>query len=115
MLLGGLLLRVDVEVGDVRVVFCSGDEAVDGDVCLGCPGLFGGGTVGDSKGVFVGADDFVEEEVDVGVAVPFDALCGSHLFSLVIAGVCRLNHGETCGGFFTPCLGLPVGFGLFGL
>ena len=31
MLLDWLLLRVDVEVGDVRVVFCSGDEAVDGD------------------------------------------------------------------------------------
>ena len=31
MLLGGLLLRVDVEVGDVRVFFCSCDEAVDGD------------------------------------------------------------------------------------
>ena len=59
MLLGGLLLRVDVEVVDLRLVFGTRDLAEDFHVCLGCSGLLGGGTVGDREGVFVGADDFV--------------------------------------------------------
>ena len=113
MLLGGLLLRVDVEVGDVGVVFCSCDEAVDGDCEFGCAGLFRGCAVDDGEGVFT--NNFVELEVDVGVAVPFDALRGGLLFGFAVAGVCCRDHGETCGGFFTPCLGLLVGFGLLGL
>ena len=113
MLLGWLLLRVDVEVGDVRVVFCSCDEAVDGDWEFGCAGPFRGGTVDDGEGVFT--NNFVELEVDVGVAVPFDALRGGLLFGFAVAGVCGGDHGESGGGFFTPCLGLLVGFGLLGL
>lgn len=113
MLLDGLLLRVDVEVGDVRVVFRSGDEAVDGDWEFGCAGLFRGCAVDDGEGVFT--DGFVELEVDVGVAVPVDTVCGGLLLSLVIAGVCCGDHGESGGGFFSAGLGLLVGFGLFGL
>lgn len=113
MLLGGLLLRVDVEVGDVRVVFCSGDEAVDGDWEFGCAGLFRGCAVDDAECVFT--DGFVELEVDVGVAVPVDALGCGLLFGFAVAGVCCRDHGESGGGFFTPCLGLLVGFGLLGL
>ena len=112
MLLGGLLLRVDVEVGDVRVFFCSCDEAVDGDLEFGCAGLFRGCAVDDAECVFI--DCFVELEVDVGVAVPFDALRGGLLFGFAVAGVCGGDHGESGGGFFTPCLGLLVGFGLLG-
>ena len=93
MLLGGLLLRVNVEVGDVRVVFCSGDEAVDSDWEFGCAGLFRGCAVDDGEGVFT--NNFVELEVDVGVAVPVDALCCGLLFGFAVAGVCRGDHGET--------------------
>ena len=113
MLLGGLLLRVDVEVGDVGVFFCSGDEAVDGDLEFGCAGLFHVCTVDDAECVFT--DGFVELEVDVGVAVPVDTVCGGLLFGFAVAGVCCRDHGESGGGFFTPCLGLLVGFLLFGL
>ena len=92
MLLGGLLLRVDVEVGDVGVFFCSCDEAVDGDWEFGGAGLFHGGAVDDAERVFT--NGFVELEVDVGVAVPVDALCGGLLFGFAVAGVCGGEHGE---------------------
>ena len=96
----------------MRVVFCSGDEAVDGDWEFGCSRLADGGAVDDGEGVFT--DGFVELEVDVGVAVPFDTVCCGLLFGFAVAGVCGGDHGESGGGFFTPCLGLPVGFLLFG-
>ncbi|QPB11838.1 hypothetical protein [Cutibacterium phage PAVL34] len=37
----------------------------------------------------------MELEVDVGVAVPFDTVCGGLLFGFAVAGVCRGDHGET--------------------
>lgn len=103
MLLGGLLLRVDVEVGDVEVVFCSCDEAVDGDWEFGCSRLFHGCAVDDAERVF--ANNFVELEVDVGVAVPFEALGGGFLFGFPVAGVGCGDHGESGCGFFAALPG----------
>ena len=113
MLLGGLLLRVDVEVGDVRAVFCSGDEAVDGDWEFGCSRLFRGGTVDDAERVFT--NGFVELEVDVGVAVPFDTVGGCLLFGFTVTGVGCGDHGESGCGFFAALPCLLMGFLLFSL
>ena len=75
--------------------------------------LTDGGAVDDAEGVFV--NDFVELEVDVGVAVPFDALGGGLLFGFTVAGVGCGDHGETLRCFFSTLLCLLVYLFLFGL
>ena len=85
---------------------------MDGDWEFGCSRLADGGAVDDAECVFT--NNFVELEINVWVAVPVDTVCGCLLFGFAVAGVCRGDHGETLAGFFTSCLGLLVGFGLFG-